>query len=103
MGFLLTSVLLSLGFTVLLNWGLRRRRKREPWNRAPDRVHRAGQGPAGKRTRSVYSEDAPGREYAERAKAELDADELESATKEGWSLSVKEALALARATNSSMG
>ena len=45
---------------------------------------------------NVYSEDAPGREYVERAKSELRTADLESATKKGRSLSVKEALALAR-------
>lgn len=46
---------------------------------------------------NVYSEDDPGREYVEGAKAELGADDLESATGMGRGLSVKEALDLARA------
>jgi len=45
---------------------------------------------------NVYSDDDPGREYVERAKAQLGADDLESATGMGRGLSVKEALALAR-------
>ena len=45
---------------------------------------------------NVYSDDDPGREYVERAKAELRADDLETATGIGRSLSVKEALDLAR-------
>jgi tetratricopeptide (TPR) repeat protein len=46
---------------------------------------------------NVYSEDVPGHGYVERAKAELEADEIDGATEEGRSLSVKEALKLARA------
>ncbi|MDP9226886.1 MAG: tetratricopeptide repeat protein, partial [Actinomycetota bacterium] len=42
---------------------------------------------------NVYSEDDPGREYVERAKTELRADDLKSATEKGRSFSVKEALA----------
>ncbi len=45
---------------------------------------------------NVYSEDVPGHGYVERAKAELEADEIHDATEEGRSLSVKEALELAR-------
>ena len=45
---------------------------------------------------NVYSEDVPGHGYVERAKAELEADEIDGATEEGRSLSVKEALELAR-------
>jgi predicted ATPase/class 3 adenylate cyclase len=51
---------------------------------------------------NVYSEDAPGREYVERAKAELRTDDLESAMEKGRSLSVKEALALARVAEPAM-
>jgi tetratricopeptide (TPR) repeat protein len=51
---------------------------------------------------NVYSEDAPGREYVERAKAELRTDDLKSATEKGRSLSVKEALALARVAEPAM-
>jgi predicted ATPase len=46
---------------------------------------------------NVYSEDAPGLAYVEQAKAELKANEIETVTKEGRSLSVKQALDLARA------
>ena len=46
---------------------------------------------------NVYSEDVPGHAYVERAKAELVADEVDGATDEGRSMSVKEALELARA------
>jgi predicted ATPase/class 3 adenylate cyclase len=45
---------------------------------------------------NVYSDDDPGREYVERAKAGLAGDDLESATGIGRTLSVKEALDLAR-------
>ena len=45
---------------------------------------------------NVYSDDDPGREYVERAKSALGARELEGATAIGRSLSVKEALDLAR-------
>jgi len=51
---------------------------------------------------NVYSEDAPGRQYVERAKAGLRAEDLESATQKGRSLSVKEALALARVAEPSV-
>jgi tetratricopeptide (TPR) repeat protein len=51
---------------------------------------------------NVYSEDDPGREYVERAKAELRTDDLKSATEKGRSLSVKEALALARVAEPAM-
>ena len=46
---------------------------------------------------NVYSDEDPGRDYVERAKVELGASDLESATGMGRSLSVKEALDLARA------
>ena len=52
---------------------------------------------------NVYSDDDPGREYVERAKADLGADDLERATEKGRSLSVKEALALARAAQPAVG
>lgn len=45
---------------------------------------------------NVYSDDDPGREYVERAKAGLAGNDLESATGIGRTLSVKEALDLAR-------
>ena len=45
---------------------------------------------------NVYSDEDPGREYVERAKAGLAANDLESATGIGRTLSVKEALDLAR-------
>ena len=46
---------------------------------------------------NVYSEDVPGHGYVERAKAELGTDDIDSAAGKGRSLSVKEALELARA------
>ena len=45
---------------------------------------------------NVYSDDDPGREYVERAKAGLAGNDLENATGIGRTLSVKEALDLAR-------
>jgi predicted ATPase/class 3 adenylate cyclase len=51
---------------------------------------------------NVYSDDDPGREYVERAKAELGADDLVGATAMGRSLSVKEALDLARVAQPSV-
>ena len=51
---------------------------------------------------NVYSEDVPGHGYVERAKAELGTDDIDSAVQEGRSLSVKEALALARAAEPAM-
>jgi predicted ATPase len=45
---------------------------------------------------NVYSEDVPGHGYVERAKVELEADEIDDATEEGRCLTVKEALELAR-------
>jgi hypothetical protein len=46
---------------------------------------------------NVYSEDDPGQGYVERAKAGLGVDEIDRAAQKGRSLSVKEALELARA------
>ncbi len=46
---------------------------------------------------NVYSEEVPGHGYVERAKAELGTDEIDRAAEKGRSLSVKEALELARA------
>ena len=46
---------------------------------------------------NVYSEDVPGHGYVERAKAALEADQIDGATEEGRSLSVKEALEVSRA------
>jgi hypothetical protein len=50
----------------------------------------------------AFPEDAPGLGYVERAKAELQPGDIESATKTGRSLSVKEALALARVAEPEM-
>jgi tetratricopeptide (TPR) repeat protein len=52
---------------------------------------------------NVYSDDDPGREYVGRARAELGADDLERATGMGRSLSVKEALDLARVAQPAVG
>jgi len=52
---------------------------------------------------NVYSDDDPGREYVERAKAQLGADDVETATGTGRSLSVKEALDLARVAQPAVG
>ena len=45
---------------------------------------------------NVYSEEVAGHGYVERAKAELGAEEIDRAAEEGRSLSVTEALELAR-------
>jgi predicted ATPase/class 3 adenylate cyclase len=47
---------------------------------------------------NVYSENVPGHDYVERAKAALGADEVERALARGRGLSVREALGLARET-----
>jgi tetratricopeptide (TPR) repeat protein len=52
---------------------------------------------------NVYSDDDPGREYVDRAKAQLGADDLETATGTGRKLSVKEALDLARVAQPAAG
>ncbi|MDP9235564.1 MAG: tetratricopeptide repeat protein [Actinomycetota bacterium] len=51
---------------------------------------------------NVYSEDTPGREYVERAQAELPASDFRNATEKGRTMSVKEAFALARVAEPAM-
>jgi hypothetical protein len=45
---------------------------------------------------NVYSDETPGREFVERARAALSADEVARATEAGRKLTIKEALDLAR-------
>ena len=45
---------------------------------------------------NVYSDETPGRQYVDRARAALSADELNRATEVGSGLTIREALDLAR-------
>ena len=45
---------------------------------------------------NVYSDDTPGREFVDQARAALSADEVAQATEAGRMLTIKEALDLAR-------
>jgi hypothetical protein len=45
---------------------------------------------------NVYSEETPGREFVDRARAELSAADLAEASANGSSLTIEEALDLAR-------
>ena len=45
---------------------------------------------------NVYSDETPGREYVEQARAALSADEVDGATEAGRRLTIEEALDLAR-------
>ena len=49
---------------------------------------------------NVYSDETPGREYVEQARAALSADEVDGATDAGRRLTIEEALGLARAVGS---
>ena len=46
---------------------------------------------------NVYSDETPGREFVDRARAALSPDDVERATEAGRRLTIKQALALARA------
>ena len=52
---------------------------------------------------NVYSDETPGREFVDKARAALSADEVARATEAGRALTIKEALDLARSPQTTAG